>query len=79
MAKSVRDLPEEIHALFDVREWNMQNAQARRHFKTANVRKLPSIVIEGKVVYESLIPDQDELIEKILQCRCLGQRGCDEK
>jgi hypothetical protein len=36
-------------------------------------------VIEGKVVYESLIPDQDELIEKILQCHCLGQRGCDEK
>jgi len=79
MAKSVRDLPEDIHAMIEVREWDMHTADARKHFKTAKVRKLPSIAIEGKVVYESLIPDQDELIEKILQCFGCEERGCDEK
>ena len=79
MAKSVRDLPEEIHAMIEVREWDMQTVETRKHFKTAKVRKLPSIAIEGKVVFESLIPDQDELIEKILQCFGREQRGCDEK
>lgn len=67
MAKSVRDLPEEIHALIEVREWDMHTAESREHFKTANVRKLPSIAIGGKLIYEALIPDQDELIEKIKQ------------
>ena len=72
MAKSVRDLPEEIHALIEVREWDMHTAESREQFKTAHVRKLPSIAIAGKLVYEALIPDQDELIEKIKQCVLLG-------
>jgi len=79
MAKSVRDLPDEIHAMIEVREWDMQTTEARKHFKAAKARKLPSMAIEGNVVYESLIPDQDELIEKILQCFGRKQGGCDEK
>ncbi|MBC2709929.1 MAG: hypothetical protein HGJ94_02635 [Desulfosarcina sp.] len=46
----------------------MRTAEAREHFKTANVRKLPSIAVGGKLVYEAIIPDQDELIEKIMRC-----------
>ncbi len=65
MAKSVRDLPDEIHALIEVREWDMHTAESRERFKTAKVKKLPSIAIAGNLVYEALIPDQDELIEKI--------------
>jgi len=65
--------------MIEVREWNVQIADARKHFMAAKVRKLPSIVIKGKVVYESLIPDQDELIQKILQCFGHEQKGCDEK
>ena len=73
MAKSVRDLPEEIQTLIEVREWDMHSAEAREHFKTAKVRKLPSIAIDGKLVYEAVIPDQDELIEHIKQCFKRGQ------
>ncbi len=65
MAKSVRDLPEEIRALIEVREWDMHTAESRAHFKTAKVKKLPSIAIGGQLVFEALIPDQDELIERI--------------
>lgn len=45
----------------------MHTAESREHFKTANISKLPSIAIAGKLVYEARIPDQDELIEKIKQ------------
>ncbi len=79
MAKSVRDLPEDILALIDLREWDMKTPQARAHFKMRGVRKLPSIAIEGKLVYESLIPDQNELIERILECVNCNQGGCDEE
>jgi len=65
--------------MIEVREWDMQTLETRKKFKTAKVKKLPSIAIEGKVVYESLIPDQDELIEKILQCFGREQGGCNEK
>ncbi len=79
MAKSVRDLPDDIHALIEVREWDMHTAESREYFKTAKVRKLPSIAIEGDLVYEALIPDQDELIEKIKQCYHVGLKGSDGK
>jgi len=78
MAKSVRDLPEDIQALIDIREWDMKTPRARRHSKTTGVRKLPSIAIEGKLVYESLIPDQNELTQKIMECVKRDGRGCDE-
>lgn len=53
--------------MIEVREWDMHTAESREHFKTANISKLPSIAIAGKLVYEARIPDQDELIEKIKQ------------
>ena len=71
MAKSVRDLPEEIQTMIEVRDWDMHSAEARAFFKTTGVRKLPSLAIDGNLVYESVIPDRDELIEQIKQCfRC---------
>ena len=79
MAKSVRDLPEEIQALIEVRNWDMQSAEAREFCKTAGVRKLPSLAVDGNLVYESVIPDQDELIEQIRQSFREDQRGHDGK
>jgi hypothetical protein len=79
MAKSVRDLPTDILALIDIREWDMKTPQTRAHFKMRGIRKLPSIAIGGKLVYESLIPDQNELIARILACVNRNQGGCDER
>ena len=79
MAKVVRDLPADILALIDIREWDMKTPQTREHFKMRGVKKLPSIAIEGKLVYESLIPDQNELMERILACVNRNQGGCDER
>lgn len=68
MAQSVRDLPDEIQSMVEIREWDMRNPKALDLFKKSKVKKLPSIAIAGELKYESMIPDQDELIETIRQC-----------
>ena len=68
MAQAVRDLPEEIHALIEVREWDMHTTESRQQFKQSKVRRLPSIAVAGRLVFESLIPDREALIEEIMRC-----------
>ena len=67
MAQAVRDLPEEIHALIEVREWSMHTTESRQQFKQSKVRRLPSIAIDGQLVFESLIPDREALVENIMR------------
>ena len=67
MVQAVRDLPQEIQAISEVREWDMRTPGAVRMFKEKRIKKLPSIAIQGKPVFESLIPDQEELVEVIQQ------------
>ena len=68
MAQAVRDLPEEIQALIEVREWDMRTTESRQQFRQLRVRRLPSIAIAGQLVFESLIPDRDALVEEIMRC-----------
>ncbi|MBU2647000.1 thioredoxin family protein [bacterium] len=49
----------------EIREWDMSNRDHMDEFKRDRVKKLPSIAINGELVYESLIPDQEELIDMI--------------
>ena len=65
MVQAVRDLPQEIQAIVEIREWDMRTPDAIRLFKENRIKKLPSIAIEGKPLFESLIPDQEELIGAI--------------
>jgi len=61
MVQAVRDLPQEIQAIIDIREWDMRTPGAVTLFKENRIKKLPSIALNGEVVFESLIPDQEEL------------------
>lgn len=65
MVQTVRDLPKEIKAITEIREWDMRTLRHHDVFKGAKVKRLPSIAINGELIYESLIPDQDELIDII--------------
>jgi len=65
MVQAVRDLPQEIQAIIEIREWDMRAPDAIRLFKENRIKKLPSIAIAGEPVFESLIPDQEELVEAI--------------
>jgi hypothetical protein len=67
MAESVRALPQEIQALMDVREWDMRTREGIRRFRELRAKSLPSVALDGELVYESLIPGQEELSQEIVR------------
>jgi hypothetical protein len=67
MAKSVQDLPEETKKLIEIREWDMRTLEGNRRFLELKAKSLPSIALDGELMYESMIPGQEELIDAIRQ------------
>ena len=65
MAESVKALPEDIQQLIDVREWDMRTREGVNRFRELRAKSLPSVALDGDLVYEALIPPQEELIEEI--------------
>ena len=65
MAKSVKDLPDETKKLIDIREWDMRTVEGNRRFLELKGKSLPSIALDGELMYESLIPGQEELTDEI--------------
>lgn len=65
MAESVRVLPEEIQNLIDVREWDMRTRKGIQRFRELRAKSLPSVALDGELVYEALIPGQEELCAEI--------------
>jgi hypothetical protein len=67
MAKAVKDLPEDIQKIVDVYEWDMRTREGIQRFRELKAKSLPSIALDGDLVYESLIPMQEELCDEILR------------
>jgi hypothetical protein len=65
MAESVKVLPEEIQDLIDVSEWDMRTREGVQRFRELKAKSLPSVALDGELVYEALIPMQEELIAEI--------------
>jgi hypothetical protein len=65
MAESVRVLPEDIQKLIDVQQWDMRTRPGVQRFRELKARSLPSVALDGELVYEAIIPPQEELIEAI--------------
>lgn len=75
MAESVKVLPEEIKAIIDVYEWDMRTREGVQRFKELKAKSLPSVALEGQLVWESIIPMQEELIARIKQVYELKNKG----
>jgi hypothetical protein len=67
MAKSVQDLPKEIHQYIDVHEWDMRTLEGNQRFFELKGKCLPSIALDEDLMYESLIPGQEDLIAEIIR------------
>ena len=67
MAESVRVLPEDIQKLIEVHQWDMRTRPGVQRFRELKARSLPSVALDGELVYEAIIPPQEELIEAIQQ------------
>jgi len=65
MAESVKALPEEIQDLIEIREWDMRTREGVARFKELRAKMLPSVALNGRLVFESNIPPQEDLIQAI--------------
>ena len=65
MAESVKVLPQDIKEMIDVHEWDMRTREGVQRFTALKARSLPSLALDGDLVYQALIPMQEELIEEI--------------
>ncbi len=65
MAESVKVLPEDIQEIIDVYEWDMRTREGVQRFKELKAKSLPSVALDGDLVYEAIIPGQEELIEEL--------------
>jgi len=65
MAESVKVLPQDIQEIIDVHEWDMRTREGVQRFRELKAKSLPSVALDGDLVYESLIPMQEELIDEI--------------
>ena len=67
MAESVKVLPQDIQEIIEVYEWDMRTREGVERFRELKAKSLPSVALDGDLVYESLIPMQEELIDEILR------------
>ena len=65
MAESVKVLPGNIQKIIEVQEWDMRTREGVERFRALRAKSLPSVALDGELVYESIIPMQEELIEEI--------------
>ena len=65
MAESVKVLPQNIQQIIEVREWDMRTREGVERFRQLKAKSLPSVALDGELVYESIIPMQEELIAEI--------------
>ncbi len=65
MAESVKVLPQDIQDIIEVHEWDMRAREGVQRFRELKAKSLPSVALDGELVYESLIPMQEELIDEI--------------
>ena len=65
MAESVKVLPQDVKEIIEVHEWDMRTREGVQRFRELKAKSLPSVALDGELVYESLIPMQEELIDEI--------------
>lgn len=65
MAESVKVLPADIQDMIQVSEWDMRTHEGVGRFKQIKAKSLPSIAMDGEVIYASIIPGQEKLSNEI--------------
>lgn len=65
MMESIAALPDEVQGMIDYKEWSIKTKEGIGKFTELKGKVLPSICIEGDLVFESLIPQYEELIDEM--------------
>jgi Zn ribbon nucleic-acid-binding protein len=67
MMESIAALPKEVQAMIEYKEWSIKNKEGIGKFMEMKGKVLPSICIEGELVFESIIPQYEELIDAMVK------------
>ena len=67
MMESIAALPDEVQDMIAYREWSIKTKEGVARFTELKGKVLPSICIEGDLVFESLIPQYEELIDAMIR------------
>ncbi|MBI5252704.1 MAG: hypothetical protein HY912_24680 [Desulfomonile tiedjei] len=63
MMESIAALPMEIQEIIEYKEWSIKNKEGIGKFIEMKGRVLPTIAIQGELLFESIIPQYEELID----------------
>ncbi len=67
MMESIAALPDDVQALIEYQEWSIKNKASLKKFMELKGKVLPTICIENDRVFESIIPQYEELIDALAE------------
>lgn len=65
MMESIAAMPADVQDMINYKEWSIKNQDGVAKFMELKVKVLPSICIEREPVFESIIPQYEELIDEM--------------
>jgi hypothetical protein len=65
MMESIAALPQDIQEIIVYKEWSIKTKDGLGRFIELKGKVLPTICIEGDLVFESIIPQYEELIDEM--------------
>lgn len=75
MKEMVESCKKQVDADIEVKEYKIKDRESLKLMKQKGVTSIPTVCINGDIMYESLIPTEDELLEELnrrAKCDC----GC---
>jgi hypothetical protein len=65
MMESIAALPQDVQDMIEYRDWSIKNKDGIGKFLELHGKVLPTICIEKDLVFESIIPQYEELIDEL--------------
>jgi hypothetical protein len=65
MTESIAALPSDVQKMIEYKEWSIKNKDGIGKFLELKGKVLPTICIERDLVFESIIPQYEELIDEM--------------
>lgn len=65
MMESIAAMPDDVQEMIYYTEWSIKNQDGIGKFVELKVKVLPTICIERDLVFESIIPQYEELIDEL--------------
>ncbi len=76
MMESIAALPDEVQGMIEYKEWSIKNKDGIGKFMEMKGKVLPTVCIEGDLVFESIIPQYEELIDEMVKRAPESMVGC---